>query len=338
MALTQKQIAERVGVSATAVSLTLANPDTRQVSPEKKARIVKLAAKLPSRNRRSGGAVGVCLDLDAPSIGNNWKERILAGVRQAADEWGRQVVVESRLAPLCELARGGGTAGLVLISNRTQLGKSALPERMPVVHVNVVPSDDGIQVDCVCCDQRQAVVLSVAYLAAAGHRRIAYWGAPASTVPGTHGYERLCGYQEGMRLQGVDQCSEWLFCCGSAGLQGEEENTPLDVLGQWAAQAAPPTAIICFNDGVAARIIQAAHQLRITVPDQLSVIGMDNSVAGECLAPPLTSVDMGFEDMGRSAVDILRLRREMNPDGPPRLTLCATELIERASVSPPTEI
>ena len=65
-----------------------------------------------------------------------------------------------------------------------------------------------------------------------------------------------------------------------------------------------PTAIIAVNDPVAIGVIQVAHELGIDIPAELSVIGIDDTLA-QTSVPPLTSVLRDYQGMGRAAMRLL---------------------------------
>ncbi len=73
-----------------------------------------------------------------------------------------------------------------------------------------------------------------------------------------------------------------------------------------------PTAIFAFNDVLACAAIQAARIRGIKVPDDLSIIGFDNTILAELAAPPLTTVAQPIKDMGRSVIELLAEAIEEN--------------------------
>jgi DNA-binding LacI/PurR family transcriptional regulator len=94
-----------------------------------------------------------------------------------------------------------------------------------------------------------------------------------------------------------------------------------------------PTAIFAANDAVALGVLQAAHEVGLRVPEDLSVIGFDDSHAAVEATPQLTTVRQPLFDMGRMAIrstmSVLR--------GDPRITThieVATTLVERDSTGP----
>jgi LacI family transcriptional regulator len=80
-------------------------------------------------------------------------------------------------------------------------------------------------------------------------------------------------------------------------------------------------------------VMAAANSLGIRIPEELSVIGHDNTALSLACNPPLTSVDLKLKSLGNAAVDLLQ--HAMNPADPePRRVLLEPELVIRGSSGP----
>jgi DNA-binding LacI/PurR family transcriptional regulator len=100
------------------------------------------------------------------------------------------------------------------------------------------------------------------------------------------------------------------------------------------ALSEPPTAIFVFSDAMSAGVYRAAHELGIRIPDQLSVVGYDDTAPASWLHPALTTVRQPLAEMAQDATAmILALARGDTPAH--TRVLLATELIVRASTGPP---
>jgi LacI family transcriptional regulator len=96
----------------------------------------------------------------------------------------------------------------------------------------------------------------------------------------------------------------------------------------------PPTAIFGFNDNVAIGALHAAHKRGLSVPDDLSVVGFDDTEPALIVTPQLTSIRQPLAEMGRMGVSLLvRLIEGQRVDAL-RLEL-ATKLVVRDSTAPP---
>ena len=96
----------------------------------------------------------------------------------------------------------------------------------------------------------------------------------------------------------------------------------------------PPTAIFCANDRTAWGAYQAAAELHLSIPGDVSIVGFDNQeTLAPHLRPGLTTLELPFVEMGRRAVDLILQGAE--PDG--RVEFMTCPLIERNSVTHPKE-
>jgi LacI family transcriptional regulator len=100
--------------------------------------------------------------------------------------------------------------------------------------------------------------------------------------------------------------------------------------------AARPTAIVCSNDMTAIGVLRAAYMAELRVPQDLSVIGLDDVDFAEYTLPPLTTIRLSRTDLARAAFEALRLQAE-DPENPKiqREFLVSTSLVVRGSTAPP---
>ncbi|WIJ25829.1 LacI family DNA-binding transcriptional regulator [Devosia sp. RR2S18] len=185
-----------------------------------------------------------------------------------------------------------------------------------------------------------SAVAAMRHLTDMGHRRIAYVGA--SLLP-EDGPAALYGYVERERfeafrdvMQQVGSLSEDLISFGEAYItdvptaQGHGYQATRALL----ARRDRPTAIMASNDILAAGALQAIHEAGLRVPDDVSVIGFDDTIAA-FLTPLLTTVRLPARRLGEMAarlvIDQIEGHGEVAPDG---LALEA-ELVIRKSTAPP---
>lgn len=95
-----------------------------------------------------------------------------------------------------------------------------------------------------------------------------------------------------------------------------------------------PTAIFACSDTQAYGVYDAAHQLGLSIPRDLSVVGFDDIESVRHLGPPLTTVRQPLSEMVQAAFDLM-----LNPrrDGMPDKLLMPPTLVERGSTAPPSE-
>jgi LacI family transcriptional regulator len=96
-----------------------------------------------------------------------------------------------------------------------------------------------------------------------------------------------------------------------------------------------PTAIFAFNDNAAVGVLKVARELGLRVPEDLSVVGFDDSEQAAIVTPALTTVRQPLAEMGRMAVSLLmRLLENQRVEG--LKVELATRLVVRASTAPLT--
>ena len=164
------------------------------------------------------------------------------------------------------------------------------------------------------------------HLLGLGHRRIAYVSGPVASVPSN---ERKQGFLSALQMAGIPtkgalvSGGEFSAAAGSAAAR-ELLALPAD---------RRPTAFFAANDVIALGIYEAVRSLGLRVPDDISVVGFDDSLMAGLVTPGLTTVRQPLSDMGSAAVrTLLDLSRGQGHHGPVRL---ATSLVVRASTAPP---
>jgi LacI family transcriptional regulator len=177
----------------------------------------------------------------------------------------------------------------------------------------------------VASNDRDAVADAVRYLIAQGHRRI-------GLIAGPHGFrsakERREGFEMALAEAGIS-LPRSLVADGQytfeSGVSASENLFDL---------TSPPTAIFASNDEMAAGVLYAARLRGIEVPEQLSIIGFDDTPLTTRVWPPLTTVRWPIAAMGRAAALKLigtAIGEEAEVSEP---SLFSSTLIRRSSVAP----
>lgn len=165
------------------------------------------------------------------------------------------------------------------------------------------------------------------HLLGLGHLRIAFIKGPRNSVPSN---ERLQGYLSALGMAGIAPRADLVV--------GAEYSYEEGLAAGRALLALPadrrPTAVFAASDTSALGVVEAAREAALRVPDDLSVVGFDDTFLAELGTPQLTTVHQPLAAMGAAAVRLLVAldRREPATLGPIRL---ATELIVRGSTAPP---
>jgi len=192
---------------------------------------------------------------------------------------------------------------------------------LPVVLVNA--SSDDLAFPQVSTDDAVAAEQAFSHLQALGHEKIGMILGPDDHMPSR------------LRL------AAFLATANRAGVGDPEamvEHVPFSLEAGHAAGARLVgrglTGIICASDPLALGAIRAVRRLGLRVPEDVSIVGYDDSALMMCTDPPLTTIRQPIEAMGRAAVKLLSSQIEGTVATPERL-LFEPELVVRGSTAPP---
>ncbi len=172
----------------------------------------------------------------------------------------------------------------------------------------------------------------VEYLLHLGHRRIAY-------VNGTEGSsncrDRLEGYLTALRAWDIEPQPQWLIRPDDdTHLSPSARNALMDLL----LTPERPTAVFCAGYFLALDVMALTESLGIAIPQQLSILGVDDPVSARYLNPPLTTLRQPLHEMGRRAAQVLLdgLLHGAMPE--PVHEKLPVELVTRGSCAPSPEL
>lgn len=338
--ITLQTVADELGVSRTTVSNAFSRPD--QLSADLRQRILETATQLgyhgpdpAARMLRSGrsGVLGVVLKESlAYAFRDPYAIGMLGALASDAEQSGRSVLLIP--SPPGDDVTDGVRAAAV-----DAFCVYSLPDGHPVVTTILARELPTVFVDgphppghpFVGIDDRAATRALVDHVLQLGHRRIAVMSFRLRDDGhrGRFDRSRLDGAEYRItkaRLRGaLDACDEAGVTPTLVEVTHDREDgrrAGLDLLSDHEV----PTAIVCASDALALGVLDAAGQLGIAVPDQLSVTGFDD--IDEAAEARLTTLRQRPDDKGRAAGALLR-------SGEVRDLLLAHELVIRASTAPP---
>ncbi|NEA56847.1 LacI family transcriptional regulator [Streptomyces sp. SID13666] len=196
-----------------------------------------------------------------------------------------------------------------------------LAERnLPTVLMNA--AIDDLDFPRVSCDDAVAVEQGMTHLASLGHERIGLILGPPDHVPSR---------------RKLAAARRWIGQRGGELPDTAVEHALFTLEGGQAAASRliqrGVTAVICASDPIALGAIRSARRRGLSVPQDFSVIGYDDSMFMNCIDPPLTTVRQPIEAMGRAAVDLLSGQISGTPVDHDEL-LFEPELVVRGSTGP----
>jgi LacI family transcriptional regulator len=346
---TIKDVAQQAGVSTTTVSLFLSGRES-VCSPTTAARIrtaVSALSYTPSSlvsgmQKRVTKTLGVCIlnPLDRHvTYGSFFFERLWRGILNEADAEGYSVLhypAVVRDSDHWEAFLDGRVDGILYHAHSLD---NARPARVASAGMPIILLTRSLNLPADCgaayVEEDRTVDLALSHLWNLGHRRIAHVAGPVDAGPKASwramvddiAIRRLDAYDTWMEQRGVADPA----LVGHA--QSWEGKLVPEIVAAWSRLPRPPTAAFCANDALALAVVAAARQRDWRLPEDLSVVGVDNSSAAAEAETPLTSIDVPMEAVGREGTRALLRLMEGAPLGACRVALPVSEIVIRGSTA-----
>jgi DNA-binding LacI/PurR family transcriptional regulator len=304
-AVTLRDIAEQAGVSVGTVSLVL--NDKKGIASATRQRVLDAAHILGyeqpvRRSTNSQQTINIIIErLPVTPTSDPFNKGILMGIDEVARRENYRVVFEF-ISPMDSQAvshwERSSTAGLIILGGgdlSPQWVQAAVESRLPVIMVDhFVP---GLELPAIVPDNFAGAYTATQYLLEMGHERIGFIRGPSKYW--TLG-ERHAGYMLAMQRAGLALDPQLVPPRVSHGEEKGfgEMQLLLDL-------PVPPTAVFAVSDKTAIGAYRAVAERRLSIPNDISIVGFDDIEEARVLQPALTSVQVSGEVMGRVAVERL---------------------------------
>lgn len=325
-------IADAAGVSVSTVSRALRG--LGGVSEATTRRIQNLAEDLAYRSSRQWHEEAIELHcllpmklFDADAAG--FYREIVEGIQKAADAEGLPfsltLLEEGANSAQRIRALGGGdtTVGLLLVGTDDPDIQAAAAETGHVVLVNV--HDRSMRFDAVTPANHSGGYLATRHLLELGHRRIAHFTwLQRSTIKA-----RFAGYKRALEEFGVPFDPDLVFT-----LSGPSPNESAAVARKALKSGKlDATAIFCASDMVGLGVASALYDSGLSIAEDVSVVGFDNTGVTARHKPALTTMEVDLVELGRQCVQRMQ-ERARYPDRPAVYCQIGCRLIDRGSTRP----
>lgn len=337
--VTIRDVAAQAGVSIATVSFVLNRHPGEGISEKVRKRVLQVAKQLdyhPSAAaaglaRRSTRNIALVFYKDSSTIANQFYSFVVQGVVKETIRRDYNLLFSfvdknyRTYADLPKVVREKNAEGVLLL-------RFVSPKMIDDIQKNGVPVltiDEYPQVstcNSLEIDGRNGTRLATEHLLGLGHRRIVFMQG-SKDRPSIQ--SRAQGFKDAMLGAGVEfSARRHLIDCGDLVFSaGYERGKAL------LSKTQRPTAIVCANDEVAAGVLRGAHELSLSVPTDLSVVGFDDITMANYTDPPLTTVGVDKEQLGSRAVERL-IELIEKKSGDVARELVSVRLIERASTAP----
>ena len=308
MGVTIEDIAREAGVSIATVSRVINK--TKPVSAQLRDRVYEVIERNHFKpNSLAQGLITKktnTIGIIVPDISNAVFGKLTKGMNSIFAKQGYTVVLcesqgrlerELQLLGILEEKQIEGLLFAGVDVNHT-LVNAMLQRDYPVVLVTQEASEDEGVINTVIHNNVEAMYDAVRFLLDNGHRRIAYLGGPRNDF--SSGKKRLKGYRRALEEVGIPVNESYIVqgeFSFEAGYQGMktlyEENSKL------------PTAVVTGSDVIAVGAMQYLDNMRVRIPDDISILGFDDSEFATYIKPELSTVRISYYDEGVKAAKML---------------------------------
>ncbi|MEM1505615.1 LacI family DNA-binding transcriptional regulator [Domibacillus sp. 8LH] len=323
-------VAEKAGVSISTVSKVLNNKGHLAEKTRKKVKATMLELNyqpsVVASVRKRIQTIGLLI----PDIANPFMAEIARVIENHVKRYGYSLMICSTDNDLkneveyVSILKQKYTDGIIVATGlkREEAVKELIKTDIPIALLSRdVPS---LAVNTVLVDDYLGGYEATNHLISLGHQKIAMITEDTtfSTLQA-----RVNGYKKALEEAGLSY-DENLVLTNNTSLE-EGKKSMLSLL----KKASPPTAVFASTESLAIGAVQGAHELNLNVPDEVSIIGFDDTVLSTICEPPLTTVAQPIEEMGEKAVELLIEEIEKNKASKQRVML-SPKLIVRKSTAP----
>jgi len=332
MSLNIKYIAEKAGVSTATVSRVLSDfPGVREKTKKKVMKIIsefnyEVDGIARSLRQKKTFTIGVIVG----NVLSQFYSILAKSVEDVANKYGYSVILcngddnpEKELKYL-KVLKSSRVDGIIIAptgKNATYIN-SLLQSNVKIVLVDRLI--EGVDCDAVLVDNEKGSYTAVKYLISKGYKKIAIIDG---FIDRTTGKERLNGYLKALSEAGISKNDDFIK------IRDFKKRSGIVLANELFENKNKPEAIFVANLDLTLGVILAIKNLRLKIPDDIAIIGFDDSDWAQILEPPLTTISQPVYDLGSTAAETLI--RNIENDNAKREKLVVTlntKLIERGSV------
>lgn len=296
--MTYKKIAKLANVSTSTVSKALSG--SSEINKETAERIRQIAIDIGyfkeknKRKREYANNGSFLIAVIVPEIMGFHYSTIVTFIKNQVEAQGGHLAVyindfdeQKSTAILQDIILRGSTDGVIMFS------KPQLPVKPNIPILLCCGTIENCDYDTISCNTAKLMVDAVQFLSELGHKKIGFVGEPLTATTARH-------FEAAVKLNRLAYYEEYVYT-----INARFENIGRVAAQSILAQEERPTAVIAAYDEVAIGLISALSNHGIQVPDDISVMGINNIPSSSHVQPPLTSVQTFSEEYYKLAVDLL---------------------------------
>lgn len=329
--LTINDIAKMAGVSKTTVSFVLNERDGVSEDTRKKVLdVIRRTGYTPTLNSRrlyyqKSFTIAVVFEKSAPGLDNLFSYGILNALMKRCTHYDYALVYseyscEGDTYTLPQNILNQDVDGLIFLRDIPL----KLISQLHSLGIPFVVADDHSEhgaLHTVKADYALAASTAVNYLVQQGHSKIGFIGN--TNLPAFY-TQVLSGFQNALKQAGLPLELDWFFD------KIDDRQTMNRDIPAMLALNKRPTAIFCMEDTLAIELIRCLQSHGVRVPEDISVISIDDILISSQTFPALTTVALDKDALGRNAVDMLM--KLINGEDVANITISSGDLIVRESV------
>ena len=334
-------VAQRAGVSIASASRALNGMTASAATIDKVRAAASELGYIPDATARAlkmGRTLQLAFAVD--DIGNPVYVEMMKAIQAVVAAGGYRLMISttgdaSETVDLLRSLSKGYADGMILSPLRVTdaLVEEIRSAPVPVVIIGRMPEGSGI--DTVMTDSAAGIALAVEHLLEEGRNRIGFVNGPPDTTPGAARKRGFDAAVTAHRAATHDAVSAGDLTVSAADFTVSAGHDAARTLLDRHCAEQPLDAIVAANDLLAIGVLHAAHDLGVAVPEELAVVGMDDTELAQVFQPTLTSVNLGSSERGTRAAELL-LARLRDPGREATTVVVPPELKVRRSTQPLT--
>lgn len=330
--LTINDIAKLAGVSPATVSLVM--NQRKGISESTRERVLSVIEETgfkPNAHTRrltlkKSFTVNIVMRQRSCALFNFFCMELLMGMFHEARRLGyiinfSTVDANNDYSQILDAVSTGASDGAIFIQSYEPTVISTLKkDNFPFICVDSHLKEDG-NVPCLDVDYYHAAYYATEYLISRGHRSIAFISSDDSSE---YFMRNFTGYTDALKDHELVCRPEWIQ------KDADPEVPTPSCMDNLLSCKHRPTAVFCTGDMLAVEAINRIHKAGLRIPEDISVIGLDDLIVSEYLNPPLTTMTVDKTQMGIDAMNILY--RIINNQPYEQFNMVGADIIERSSV------